>query len=339
MARTAKISKNIWNLAIPAVSLSLANRYEFIADIFIDAIKRIPAIHFFGNVAVCQNKGVRSLFIHTNQLFLAKWQTAEQKVSTRRTVTSIRYLSTFSRATLQSNLHTQQRCVVKKLTNLFAEFETLHTFVSATSAIQSTIHISTAIKRGVLGVISSLWYCTVAKLKGLRAFLHTYLNNFCYLWQPLTKAELRRKTVTCLHSLSPLTSYRRISQSNSHTPLVRSMQPMRSASRYSHAASSICASVSTSNQSSCLHRNVVEIMKTTDIRTLFRKAEKPMSIAYISKRTGMTVEECENRICDLATTCDTFAIVCKVMSRRRRFSACASSSGCAATSMRRHTIY
>lgn len=209
MARTAKISKNIWNLAIPAVSLSLANRYEFIADIFIDAIKRIPAIHFFGNVAVCQNKGVRSLFIHTNQLFLAKWQTAEQKVSTRRTVTSIRYLSTFSRATLQSNLHTQP---------------------------------------------------------------------------------------------------------------VRSMQPMHSALRYSHAASSICASVSTSNQSSCHHRNAVEVMKTTDIRTLFRKAEKPMSIAYISKRTGMTVEECENRICDLAATCDAFAIVCKVMSRRRRFS-------------------
>lgn len=210
MARTAKISKNIWNLAIPAVSLPLANRYEFIAkDIFIDAIKRIPAIHFFGNVAVCQNKGVRSLFIHTNQLFLAKWQTAEQKVSTRRTVTSIRYLSTFSRATLQSNLHTQP---------------------------------------------------------------------------------------------------------------VRSMQPMHSALRYSHAASSICASISTSNQSSCLHRNAVEVMKTTDIRTLFRKAEKPMSIAYISKRTGMTVEECENRICDLAATCDAFAIVCKVMSRRRRFS-------------------
>lgn len=209
MAQTAKISKNIWNREILAVSLPLPNRYEFIADIFIDAIKRIPAIHFFGNVAVWQNKGVRSLFIHTNQLFLAKCQTAEQKVSTRRTVTSIRYLSTFSRATLQSNLHTQP---------------------------------------------------------------------------------------------------------------VRSMLPMHSALRYSHAASSICASVSTSNQSSCLHRNVVEIMKTTDIRTLFRKAEKPMSIAYISKRTGMTVEECENRICDLATTCDTFAIVCKVMSRRRRFS-------------------
>lgn len=208
MAASAKISKNIWNREILAVSLPLPNRYEFIADIFIDAIRRIPAIHFFGNVAVWQNKGVRSLFIYTNQLFLAKCQTAEQKVSTRRTVTSIRYLSTFSRATLQSNLHTQP---------------------------------------------------------------------------------------------------------------VRSMQPMHSALRYSHAASSICASVSTSNQSSCLHRNAVKVMKTTDIRTLFRKAEKPMSIEYISKRTGMTPEQCERKIAELAVTCDTLAIVCRVMSRRRRF--------------------
>ncbi len=59
--------------------------------------------------------------------------------------------------------------------------------------------------------------------------------------------------------------------------------------------------------------------KITDIRTLFRKAEKPMSIEYISKRTGMTPEQCERKIAELAVTCDTLAIVCRVMSRRRRF--------------------
>ena len=214
MARTAKISKNIWNLAIPAVSLSCQN------DTI--SIKEIYKTHFI------------------------------------------------------------KRC-------------SLSTFSVADSI-----------------VLANIW--------GQRLFyiLRKLLTTSC---QNELRVEKQGIIVSAPHpTLSPLTLYRRILRLNLHTPLVRSTLPMRSVSRYSHAASSICASASTSNQSSCPHPNVVEVMKTTDIRTLFRKAEKPMSIAYISKRTGMTVEECENRICDLATTCDTFAIVCKVMSRRRRFS-------------------
>lgn len=93
---------------------ALPNSYGLIAKYISNyAIRRIPAIHSFGSVAVWRQKGIRPLFTYLTKLFLAKCQTAKQKVSKRIAVTCTPTSSRRNR--LQSSNPQQRQSIIATL--------------------------------------------------------------------------------------------------------------------------------------------------------------------------------------------------------------------------------
>ncbi len=197
------------------VSLSLPNSYDFIAKyIYNYAIRRIPAICSFGIIAVWRQKGVRPLFVHINQLFLAKCQTAKQQVSIRRTVRSLHTLHPSTRCRNHNSLrllyNLQNGCIMKNSAKNFVKSKTLRTFVSANVAISNKIrYILNRIIAGFLRHYRAC--CGIARLpkhKEPRFFCLYTLINFCFSqWQTWTKAYGRYK-VLATHRLHPSTRCR-----------------------------------------------------------------------------------------------------------------------------------
>lgn len=130
-------------------------------------------------------RGYRFLCIHITKLLSTLCQTSTKAVQQRIIVPALHpYLS-------------GKRFHSKKSTNLFAEFETLHTFVSANilKSISDTVIYFIAKTRSAVSVSVQ---CVCQNIKGLRFLCVHTLTNFCSeQWQTRTRVSTRR-TVTSL---------------------------------------------------------------------------------------------------------------------------------------------